>query len=84
MPESKKRKKSGGATPAAAQTPAAAKPSPQWWAPTMVVLMVLGLVSVVLTYLTKGSLPVPGLGNWNLTIGFAVMIVGFFMTLRWR
>jgi len=50
----------------------------------MVTLMVLGLVCVVLTYLTKGSLPVPSLGNWNLAIGFGVMVVGFFMTLRWR
>jgi hypothetical protein len=50
----------------------------------MVTLMVLGLVWVVVTYLTQGSWPVPGLGNWNLAIGFGVMLVGFFMTLRWR
>lgn len=82
MPESKKRKKPSEARP---ETRAAAvKPSPSWWAPTMVVLMVLGLVGVVLTYLTQGNLPVPGLGNWNLAIGFGVMLVGFFMTLRWR
>ncbi|GAA1640405.1 cell division protein CrgA [Georgenia ruanii] len=82
MPESKKRKKTTEARPEA--RPAVAKPSPSWWAPTMVVLMVLGLVAVVLTYLTQGTLPVPGLGNWNLAIGFGVMLVGFFMTLRWR
>ena len=84
MPESKKRKKTNAPTPAGAQTPAAPTPSPRWWAPTMVALMVVGLIAVVLTYLTKGNLPVPGLGNWNLAIGFAVMIVGFFMTMRWR
>ena len=83
MPESKKRKKSAGSA-APSQTPAAPAPSPRWWAPTMVALMVLGLVGVVLTYLTQGDLPVPGLGNWNLAIGFGVMIIGFFMTLRWR
>ncbi|KAE8762688.1 cell division protein CrgA [Georgenia thermotolerans] len=82
MPESKKRKKPAAARPEA--RPGAVKPSPSWWAPTMVVLMVLGLVGVVLTYLTQGNLPVPGLGNWNLAIGFGVMLVGFFMTLRWR
>ena len=83
MPESKKRKKvtPNGNQPRPAATPAA---SPRWWAPTMVTLMVLGLVLVVLTYLTKGNLPVPSLGNWNLAVGFSVMIVGFFMTLRWR
>ncbi|GAA4429604.1 hypothetical protein GCM10023169_32160 [Georgenia halophila] len=59
-------------------------PSPRWWAPTMVTLMVIGLICVVLTYLMRGDAPVPGLGNWNLAIGFGVMLVGFFMTLRWR
>ncbi|MFC7403932.1 cell division protein CrgA [Georgenia alba] len=58
--------------------------SPRWWAPTMVTLMIIGLVCVVMTYLMKGELPVPGLGNWNLAIGFGVMLCGFFMTLRWR
>lgn len=83
MPESKKRKKAATGSGEARQ-PAAPKPSPSWWAPVMVTLMVVGLLSVVLTYLFKGDLPVPGLGNWNLAIGFMVMIVGFFMTLRWR
>ncbi|MHB1063244.1 MAG: cell division protein CrgA [Georgenia sp.] len=85
MPESKKRKKvTSSGSEAAARQPAAPKPSPTWWAPVMVTLMVAGLLSVVLTYLFKGDLPVPGLGNWNLAIGFVVMIAGFFMTLRWR
>ncbi|WP_448070439.1 cell division protein CrgA [Georgenia yuyongxinii] len=83
MPESKKRKKATPARPDTHQA-AAARPSPSWWAPAMVTLMVLGLVWVVVTYLTQGSWPVPGLGNWNLVIGFGVMLVGFFMTLRWR
>ena len=83
MPESKKRKKATekGHEPRPAAVPAV---SPRWWAPTMVTLMVVGLVCVVLTYLTKGNLPVPDLGNWNLAIGFSIMIVGFFMTLRGR
>ncbi|MFH5821381.1 cell division protein CrgA [Georgenia sp. AZ-5] len=84
MPESRKRKKDTDGSATAAATPAAPKPSPGWWAPTMVTLMIIGLVSVVVTYLTQGSLPVANLGNWNLAIGFGVMLVGFFMTLRWR
>ncbi|RPF26786.1 MULTISPECIES: cell division protein CrgA [Georgenia] len=84
MPESRKRKKSGHTVGSTPTPPAGPRPSPHWWAPTMVALMVLGLVSVVLTYLTQGNLPVPGLGNWNLAIGFGVMITGFFMTMRWR
>ena len=84
MPESKKRKKAAPGAGDAARPAAQPTSSPSWWAPVMVTLMVLGLLSVVLTYLFKGDLPVPGLGNWNLAIGFVIMIVGFFMTLRWR
>ena len=84
MPESRKRKKPARPTDPGATAPAGPRPSPHWWAPTMVALMVLGLVSVVLTYLTQGDLPVPGLGNWNLAIGFGIMLTGFFMTMRWR
>lgn len=83
MPESRKRKKPTRPDAPGQEAPAPAH-SPPWWAPTMVVLMVVGLVVVVVTYLTKGEFPVPGLGNWNLAIGFGVMIVGFFMTMRWR
>lgn len=84
MPESKKRKKDTRGPGATGRQAAAPTSSPSWWAPVMVTLMVVGLLCVVLTYLFKGDLPVPGLGNWNLAIGFVVMIVGFFMTLRWR
>lgn len=58
--------------------------SPHWWAPTMVTLMVLGLASLVSTYLFTGDAPVPGLGNWNLAIGLGVALSGFLMTMKWR
>lgn len=82
MPESKKRKKSD--LPRPEQAADAVTPSPRWWAPTMVTLMVLGLVWVVVTYLASGQYPIPGLDNWNLAVGFGIMLVGFIMTLRWR
>ncbi|HLT09420.1 cell division protein CrgA [Georgenia deserti] len=100
MPEPKKRKKptseakerpaatkaareGGDKRPRKAPT-SAPMHSPRWWAPTMVTLMVIGLICVVLTYLLRGEAPVPGIGNWNLAIGFGVMLIGFFMTLKWR
>jgi len=46
--------------------------------------MVVGLVWVVLTYLFRGDLPIPGIGNWNLAIGFGLIMAGFLMTMRWR
>lgn len=90
MPESKRRpsvekKRARGARrtedPAVERAP---KPSPRWWAPAMVALMVLGLILVVMTYLSRGALPVEGWGNGNLVLGFAIMFTGFLMTMRWR
>jgi hypothetical protein len=82
VPESRSRKKAARYTP----PPAADKPtpSPSWWAPTMVALMVAGLVWVVVTYLLQAGYPIPGIGNWNLAIGFSLMMAGFIMTMRWR
>lgn len=58
--------------------------NPAWWAPTMVTLMVVGLVWLVVCYLTQTKYPAPGIGYWNLVIGFVAIIAGFMMTTRWR
>ncbi len=84
MPESRKRKKAAQAPAAVPSTPKADLPSPRWWAPTMVTLMIFGLVWVVVTYLLSGQYPIPGLGNWNLAIGGGIVLVGFLMTLGWK
>ena len=83
MPESRKRKKKTTPTPHAT-TQSAPTPSPKWWAPTMSTLMVVGLVWVVATYLFRGEFPIPGIGNWNLGIGFGLIRAGVLMTMRWR
>jgi hypothetical protein len=58
--------------------------SPTWWAPVMVGLMIIGLLWVVIFYITGEQYPIPALGRWNLGVGFALMLVGFGMTTRWR
>ena len=67
--------------------------SPRWYAPTMVTLMVIGLLWVVTTYLFNGQYPLPyftkhhatdWLLNGNLYIGFLIMMSGFLGLLRWR
>jgi hypothetical protein len=50
----------------------------------MVGLMVVGLLWVVVFYITSERYPVASLGRWNLGIGFALMLGGFGMTTRWR
>lgn len=73
---------------AAAAASAAPKPAPAgnpvWLVPVMVGLMVLGLVWIVVYYVAQASLPIPGIGNWNLAIGFVLVISGFMLTMRWR
>ena len=67
--------------------------SPRWYAPTMVTLMVIGLLWVVTTYLFNGQYPLPyftkhhatdWLLNGNLYIGFLIMMSGFHGLLRWK
>ena len=67
--------------------------SPRWYAPTMVTLMVSGLLWVVTTYLFNGQYPLPyftkhhatdWLLNGNLYIGFLIMMSGFLGLLRWK
>lgn len=59
-------------------------PNPTWWAPVMVALFIIGLVWVVVTYITQSAFPIPKIGQWNLAVGFAIIMVGFMMTMRWR
>lgn len=82
MPESKRRVPKRSTTEV--REAKKLQPSPRWWAPTMVTLMVLGLIWVVIYYIAQGEYPVKALGYWNLLVGFAVIMVGFLMTTRWR
>ena len=61
-----------------------AAPNPVWFKPIMLGLMILGLVWVIVFYLSGQALPIPGIGGWNLVIGFGIAFVGFLMTTRWR
>lgn len=82
MPESKSRNtKPAYVPPPASKAP---KTNPRWLVPTMLGLMVLGLVWVVVTYISQSAYPVPGIGNGNLFIGFALIIAGFGLTTRWH
>lgn len=81
MPESRRRKKEPAVPrPAGAKAPG----NPTWWAPVMVALMVAGLIWVVVTYIAQSAYPIPGIGSWNLAVGFALILAGFGMTMRWQ
>ncbi len=68
--------------------------SPRWYAPAMVTLMIIGLLWVVVTYLSRGQFPLPYFTqhyraadwriNGNLYVGFLIMMLGFLGLLRWK
>lgn len=60
-----------------------ARSNPVWYKPVMFGFMLIGLVWIVVYYVT-GEFPIRGLNSWNILIGFGIAFVGFLMTLRWR
>lgn len=59
-------------------------PNPVWFKPLMFGFMLLGLVWIIVFYLSQGAFPIPGIDAANIAIGFGFLIIGFFMTTRWR
>lgn len=59
-------------------------PNPVWFKPVMFGFMLLGLIWIIVFYVSQGTLPVPALGSWNILVGFGIAFVGFLMTTRWR
>ena len=92
MPESKKRKqpeRSARPSGGAAAVPVRKKgPSPRWLAPLMLVLFGIGVLWLVVFYITQarmGGLPgVSEIGNWNLLVGFGFILAGFALSTQWR
>ncbi|MEW6872353.1 cell division protein CrgA [Trueperella pyogenes] len=92
MPESKKRKKVVErkiAQQHAEENRYMTEPekrSPKWWVPVMIGFALIGLVVIVVAYITGGRFPIPGLpnGNINLFVGIGLMLVGFLMTMGWK
>ena len=59
-------------------------PNPVWFKPIMFGFMLIGLIWIIVFYVSNQAYPVPALGNWNILVGFGIMFVGFLMTTRWR
>lgn len=82
LPESKRRTdKSENSKPG---VHSAEKTNPVWYKPVMFGLMLLGLVWVMVYYISQTLFPIPNIGGWNIVIGFGVAMVGFFMTTNWK
>ena len=90
MPESKKRKKAVYTPPPPPGGTAKKKkgPSPRWLVPLMLTLFGIGVLWLVVFYLTQGDmggLPLAeDWSNWNLLVGFGFIIGGFGLSTQWR
>jgi len=58
--------------------------SPKWLAPVMVANFIIGLIWIVIFYISSTNYPVPGIGAWNMLIGFGFVGVGFSLSTRWH
>ena len=81
MPKSRVRPKAVYTPP---QRSAKAKVSPAWLAPTMLGSLVIGLVWIVIFYVSQQKLPVSALGAWNLVIGFVFLVGGVILATKWQ
>lgn len=91
MPKSKVRRKSVYTPPQDvlqarnSKAARALQPSPRWYVGVMVGLMLAGLLWIVVYYVAGDRIPLlVSLGAWNFAIGFAAMVAGLLMSMRWR
>lgn len=89
MPKSRVRKKTAYTPPADVLPSSTIRerqkaPSPPWYPYVMVGLLVLGLVYIVVHYLAPDVPFMKDLGNWNIAVGFGLLIGGLGMAIRWR
>lgn len=61
-------------------------PNPVWFKPLMFGFMLLGLVWIVLYYVTSANLklPIPAFEDANIFVGFGLVLIGFLMTPWWK
>lgn len=63
--------------------------NPAWYKITMFGLMVIGLLWILVFYISSAQYPLGSasfldLSNWNILIGFGIAMIGFVMTTKWK
>lgn len=87
MPKSRVRKKKvytppTDVRPAGGVTPK--KPSPQWVPGFALALVVAGMAWLVTFYMTQTAYPIASIGQWNLAIGFGMLVSSLAVFTQWR
>lgn len=69
-------------------TPKAQKVGNRWAGPAMMISAIIGLVWIVIFYVTNGTdVDVPlitSLGSWNLVIGMGFIVGAFGFAMKWE
>ncbi|MFD8207122.1 cell division protein CrgA [Streptomyces sp. NPDC059695] len=84
MPKSRIRKKADFTPPPAKQATNIKLTNRSWVAPVMLALFAIGLVWIVVFYVTDGSMPVKSIGNLNIVVGFGFIAAGFGVSTQWK
>lgn len=85
MPKSKVRKKAAYTPPAGRSPVKVAGPTHPVYIAVMLGLMLVGFAWLVVNYIAGSSIGfMTALGSWNFLIGFALIVIGLLMTMRWR
>ena len=82
MPKSRLRRRSPYTPPGGRATTRVGSPS--WLVPAMTACFVVGLLWIVVYYITQTDWPIRSIGNWNIAVGFALIMLGFTMSTRWK
>ncbi|MER6094570.1 cell division protein CrgA [Streptomyces sp. NPDC101490] len=84
MPKSRIRKKADFTPPPAKQATNIKLTNRSWVAPVMLALFAIGLVWIVVFYVTDGSMPIESIRNWNIVVGFGFIAAGFGVSTQWK
>ena len=57
--------------------------SPRWLAPVMVANFIFGFIWIFVFYISRTAYPIPGIGAWNMLVGFGFVGIGFSLATRW-
>jgi len=81
VPKSRVRKKAVYTPPPRSSK---AKVSPPWLVPTMLGCLIIGLAWIAVFYVSGQKLPISAIAQWNLVVGFALIVAGVMLATRWR
>jgi uncharacterized membrane protein len=63
---------------------AKAKVSPPWLVPAMLGCLLVGLGWIATFYISGQTLPITALSQWNLVVGFALIVAGVMLATKWQ